>query len=342
MKREGCLIQRIADIDNLYRAFYKSKKGKESSQSVQLFDAQLYDNIQNLQQQIISGNVDVGNYTYFKIFDPKERLICAAAFPERVLHHAIMNICHPYFERNFIYDTYATRPDKGIYKALDKVLAQMKKYRYVAKLDYRKYFDSIPHQILKDKLGRLFKDKQLRSIFSQIIDSYVVTTDENCPCGLPIGNLTSQYFANFYLSELDHFIKENLRISFYVRYMDDMLIMGNNRDELKEQLEAIKQFSSRLRLTLKPIVLNKTELGISFLGYKIYPHRILLNSTSKKRFERKLIIYEEQFQKGIWDECTYQQHLIPLLSYVQHAYTKRMRKEALERLEPCFSATSLP
>jgi len=326
MKRKGNLIEKIADCDNLYLAYYKASKGKQAKEEVLEYGQNLQAHILSLREQILSGNISIGNYYYFKIYDPKERLICAASFQERVLHHAIMNICHPYFERTLIFDTYATRIDKGIYKALGKAKKAMQNYQYVAKLDFRKYFNSISHEILKQKLAAKFKDKQLLVLFDKIIDSY----EDSSQKGIPIGNLSSQYFANFYLSKYDHFIKEKLKIKVYLRYMDDMLLFSNNKEELKQQLSVLHQQAKTLQLTLKPIVLNKTQQGISFLGYKLFPHKILLNGRSKQRFKTKFKTCENYLEENIWDEKTYQQHITPLLSFVQHAYTKRLRKEIIE------------
>ncbi|MDR2971002.1 MAG: RNA-directed DNA polymerase [Bacteroidales bacterium] len=326
MKRAGNLIEKIADCDNLYLAYYKASKGKQTKEEVLEYGRNLQVNILSLREQILSGNISVGNYHYFKIYDPKERLICAASFPERVLHHAIMNICHPYFEKTLIYDTYATRIDKGIYKALEKAKRAMNSYQYVAKLDFRKYFDSISHETLRQKLSTKFKDEQLLAIFDKIIDSY----EDSPQKGIPIGNLSSQYFANFYLSEFDHFIKEKLKIKIYVRYMDDMLLFSNKYEELKQQLILLHEQAEIIKLTLKPVVLNKTRQGISFLGYKLFPHKILLNHRSKLRFKTKFNTYQKYLEENIWDEKKYQQHITPLLSFVQQAYTKRLRKEIIE------------
>lgn len=335
MKRVGFLIEDIAEMNNLMLAFFKAAKGKSMSDDVESFRKELPQNLQELRQQILTGNLSVGKYHFFKIHDPKERQICAAAFDERVLHHAIMNICHPFFERHLIFDTYATRINKGIYKALEKAEQNMTRYAYVAKLDVRKYFDNITHDILLRKLSRLFKDKRLLNIFEKIIRSYNsginnLRNTGGRNKGIPIGNLTSQYFANYYLSQNDHFIKEQLRVPFYVRYMDDMLLMSDDKEVLKRQLQAIERNLRQIGLELKPAVLNKTTMGISFLGYKLYPHTILLNSTSKQRFRKKLITYEENLQLGEWSEKEYQRHIIPLIAFTQFAYTKRLRKEILE------------
>ncbi len=322
MKRQGFLIDKIADLDNLYNAYYKAKRGKLYKLEVIEYSKNLHTNINRLRYEILSGNVDVGNYHYFKIFDPKERVICAASFRERVLHHAIINICHEYFERTLIFDTYATRLNKGIYKALDKTKSSMPKYKYALKLDFKKYFDSISHEILKQKLATKFKDRGLLKIFSCIIDSYCVREGY----GVPIGNLTSQYFANFYLSDFDHFLKEKLRIPFYVRYMDDILIMVNDKTLLSNALETINAYSQQLDLILKFAVICQTCQGVSFLGYKLFPHKILLNSLSKKRFFFKMQLLKTDFSKGEISQSKFFEHVVPLLNFTQYAYSKRLRK----------------
>ena len=331
MKRVGYLTEQIADLNNLTLAFYKAAKGKIGNTDVKCYRRRLPESLDRLRGQILSGQVDVGKYHYFKIYDPKERMICAAAFDERVLHHALMNVCHPFFERQLIYDTYATRIGKGTYKALERASQNIVRYKYVAKLDMRKYFDSIPHDILLQKLERLFKDNNLLGIFERIIRSYhsPVSMEDN-QRGIPIGNLTSQYFANYYLSETDHFAKEQLRVPCYIRYMDDMLLMGNDKAELKAQVKALGEHVRDIGLELKPVVLNKSELGVSFLGYKLYPHRILLNRRSKQRLIRKTIKYDRLLNQDIWTEQEYRNHIVPLMAFAQHAYTKRLRTEILE------------
>jgi RNA-directed DNA polymerase len=233
MKRVGNLIEEIASYDNLYVAFCKASKSKRNKVEVLKYESNLDINIQLLQEQILSGNIDIGNYHYFTIYDPKERVICAASFPERVLHHAVMNICHPYFEKHLIYHTYATRIGKGTYAALDKAKEFVKRYSWYAKLDVRKYFDSISHDLLFQFLSRMFKDKILLEIFQKIIRSYEVS----CGIGIPIGNLSSQYFANYYLSGADHYAKEQLHIGGYVRYMDDILLFEDENHVLKEKVK---------------------------------------------------------------------------------------------------------
>lgn len=323
MKRVGNLMNQIADYDNIQSAFIKSCRGKHAKREVIEFRKNYDENISNIRKSFLSGDIQVGNYKYFKIFDPKERLICAASFRERVIHHAIMNVCHQYFERTLIYDTYATRIGKGVYKAIDKAKIAASKYQYVAKLDYRKYFDSIDHEVMKEKLARLFKDKELLKLFYKIIDSYCVAEGK----GVPIGNLTSQYFANYYLSSLDHKMKEELRVPVYLRYMDDILMMDNDRNKLKQHVSFIQYYSENdLKLQLKESIYRNSKMGVPFLGYIVKPYCLLLNGRSKKRFREKISYYSDCFEKEIISEEEYQQHLLPLLAFASYANNKSFQR----------------
>lgn len=326
MKRQGHLIESIAAMDNLELAYYKARKGKADKASVYAFGKNLQDNLCVLQTQILSGEVEAGGYHYFTIYDPKKRQICAAPFAQRVLHHALMNVCHPYFEKAQTADSFASRIGKGTYAALDKAKAYNHRYKWFLKLDVRKYFDSIHHDVLRQQLCRIFKDGQLLRIFDQIIDSYSVAPAR----GVPIGNLTSQYFANHYLSSADHFVKEILRLPAYVRYMDDMVLWHDDKAVL---LEAGRQFvdfvEARLQLELKPFCLNKNTAGLPFLGYLLYPDYTRLAQRSRKRFIQKQEEYDRLLEEGLWSQKDYQRHIEPLTSFTLHADAKAFRQKVL-------------
>ena len=329
MKRAGNLMESIADLDNLYLAYYKASRGKRGKSEVVSFAHHIENNLQKLRRQLLTNDYELGHYRYFSIFDPKKRLICAASFPERVMHHAIMNVCHPCFERNLIGDTYATRIGKGTYEAIGKAMKAMSRFQYVAKLDVRKYFDNISHEVLKAKLRRMFKDKALLSLFDAIIDSYSTTEGK----GVPIGNLTSQYFANFYLSEMDHYAKEVLQIPVYLRYMDDILFFGDDKNIVKRQIEVLDGLVGDIGLEFKPPIVVKTEVGVSFLGYRLRQHRVTLNVRSRNRLRRKLATYEVVYENGIWNETEYNAHLQPLLAFAEKAYSKRLRRRLVAAIE---------
>jgi len=328
MKRTGNLINNITDLENFQLAFYKAKKGKESKKEVLQYTKHLDANLKKLQKEIVSGKLNVGNYHFFTIYDPKKREICAASFQERVLHHAIMNVCHPVFEKMQIFNSYATRKNKGTYAALQRAEVFQKKNRWFLKLDIRKYFDSIDHEILFALLQRKFKDRELLQLFKQIIGSYETKKGK----GLPIGNLTSQYFANYYLSYADRYIQQELKISSYVRYMDDMILWHNDKEKLKQSSREITKFLNEfLALDLKTKVINSNIHGLSFLGYRLYGNRSTkLNKRSKKRFIEKAKIYSEKLNKNEWTQREYQKHFLPLLSFARYADTYKLRTKMFD------------
>lgn len=322
MKRVGHLIEEISSLENLLLAFYKAKKGKEHKAEIVQYSKNLKGNLKLLQQQIETGGVEVGRYHYFKIYDPKERLICAASFSERVLHHAIMNICHDIFDKKLIHDTYATRINKGTYKALEKAKLNTKKSKYFIKFDIRKYFDSINHDIMKQILNRLFKDRQLLHIFDKIIDSYRVTPNR----GLPIGNLTSQYFANIYLGQLDNYVKHHLRIKSYVRYMDDFIVWTNSKAAVKTYGTQIADFiEAELDLQLKIFYSNKTTQGISFLSYRLFPDKILLGKKAKKRFRANVQKLMDLLENQLITQEEYALRVRAYTAFASKAYSKKYR-----------------
>jgi RNA-directed DNA polymerase len=328
-KRKGYLIEAIANPDNLRLAFWKAQRGKSRSMEVEEYRQNLDKHLLELRGEILSGQVRVGEYRYFKVYEPKERLISAATFHEKVLHHALMNICHPYFERCQINDSYASRKGKGTYAALDTSKEWTRTKKYYLKLDIRKFFESVEHGVLKEQLKRQFKDPVLLYIFDAIIDSYQATEGR----GLPIGNLTSQYFANHYLCPLDHLIKDGMQTQGYVRYMDDMVLWHDDKAVLKEKLLKITKYvETELLCKLKPIVLNVTECGLSFLGYKLFKHYMQLTQGSKRRFRKKLLYLYENYDTLQWSESECQRRALPLLAFVQHASTKGLRAKIIGQL----------
>ena len=330
MKRAGYLIDEIAAPENLRLAFWKAKKGKAGKEEVRVFCKNLDKNLISLSEDISSGSVQVGNYWYFKVYDPKERLICAADFRERVLHHALMNVCGPVFEKFQINDSYATRTGKGQFAALDRVGGWTTEGEWFCKLDVRKYFDSISHEVLYERLCGKFKDWRLLKIFRRIIDSYAVEPGR----GVPIGNLTSQYFANFYLAHLDHFVKEKLRVKKYARYMDDMILIQTSKEKLicfsKEVGGYCKQ---ELSLNLKPVCINSAGKGIPFLGFVTFPGGVRLNRNSKKRFLLKHRRYAEKLRAGEWSQKEYARRAEPLFAFTRYANSLAFRRDVMEKTE---------
>jgi hypothetical protein len=268
MNRVGSLMEMIASPDNLRQAFIKAAKGKRWKKDCLRFQLNIDYEIEWMRKGLIDGDIAIGDYHYFTIHDPKKRLICAASFRERVLHHAVMNVCESTFERLSVSDSYACRKGKGSLKAVNRALSFGTSHPWFLKMDVRKYFDSVDHSTLINLLSNRFKDPILLGLFKRVIYSYNTVPGR----GLPIGNLTSQYFANFYLAGLDRFIKESLKRSAYVRYMDDFVVWGESSDDLATvKIQVQKYLEEILNLELKSsTALNQTWFGMDFLGYRSY------------------------------------------------------------------------
>jgi retron-type reverse transcriptase len=219
MKRSGGLFEKIIAFDNLLLAARKAQRGKRHRTSVAHFLFHLEPQILTLQEELRAGTYRMQPYHTFTIYEPKQRQICAAAFRDRVVQHALCTVLDPLFEASFIHDTYACRRGKGTHAAVRRAQQFARKFPYVLKCDVRKYYDSIDHAVLKALLRRQLKDTACLALLDHIIAHPLPGSRPGK--GLPIGNLTSQYFANLYLGELDHLVKERLRCKGYVRYMDD-------------------------------------------------------------------------------------------------------------------------
>jgi hypothetical protein len=329
MKRVNNRYHRISTYENLCLAFWKAAKGKQDRQEVIAFRKDFDANIRRLQQQVIRHKPDIGHYRFFRVFDPKQRSICAASFPERVLHHAIMNVCEPLLDAYAISDSYACRKGKGNRKALERARNYCRIFPWYLKLDVQKYFDSIDHSIVIEKLARHFKDDDLLELFGKLLDTYHTKPGK----GLPIGNLISQHLANFYLGIYDHWIKEKRRLRGYLRYMDDFILFGPNKALLKTELAETRKFLAReLALDLKEnIQLNRCIRGIPFLGYRIFPQTIRLVPRSRKRFIQKFKLYEEKWHKGEWSVNDLARHMEPLIEFTRAADSIGLRRNVIQR-----------
>lgn len=331
MRRAGHLIEAIAGADNLRRAFFKACRGKRGQAEVLRFRGHLDSELARLQEELLSGSFVWGPYHTFKIYDHKERTICAAPFRARVAQHAVMNICETVFEDYQIHDSYAYRPGKGLDAALARAHGFVCAGGWYLKLDIRKYFDSVDHAVLLDLLARKFKDKALMRLFDRLIEGYVTTFAK----GIPIGNLTSQYFANHYLAIMDHFVKEDLRFRRYVRYMDDFVLWSETKAELLDARDMIATFlKERLLLELKPVCLDTSARGMTFLGYRVFPERIGLARRSRDRFRRTAVRYTRLYDAGLWDETQLARHMEPLLSFVRRSSSRGYRLSVLEVCGP--------
>ncbi|MDM8516687.1 RNA-directed DNA polymerase [Desulfobacterales bacterium HSG16] len=329
MKRAGNLYYLITSHENLRIAFQKSARGKQEKKEVIQFRKNFDRNIEKLRSQLLKGEPDIGHYHFFVVRDPKVRTVCAASFPERVLHHGIMNVCEPFLDSYSIYDSYACRKGKGNRKALARAQKFVRQSSWYLKLDISKYFNSIDHTIMMQLLARRFKDKDLLMLFQKIIDTHHIRPGK----GVPIGNLISQHLANFYLGCMDHWIKEERRIKAYLRYMDDFILFSKEKSILKKELKEIEKYlKNNLDLTLKnDIQLNQCYLGVPFLGFRVFPCHIRLLPRSKKRFSKKLREYERYYCEGIWTERELARHVEPLIDFTRAADSLRFRRMVIKK-----------
>lgn len=313
------MIEKIAELDNLHEAFLRAARGKRGKAAVMRFADRIGENLDEMRRSLLSGKVECGGYHFFTIYDPKQRVICAAQFRDRVLFHAIMRVCHSIFDDYQIYDSYASRPGKGTYKALERAQHYCRCYRWFAKLDMKKYFDSIDHNVMMHQLAGLIKDHVLLDYFSRLLASYEVSAGK----GVPIGNLTSQYFANHYLSPADHYAKEILKVKGFVRYMDDVLFFDNDKELLKRQVALyIRCVERELLLAVHPSVLNRTAMGVPFLGYVAFGDNLRLNGRSMRRLRHKMLILNMMLQNDEIDDRIYAVHATSLLSFASKAECK--------------------
>ena len=281
MKRADNLFDQITDLENLKSAYLKALKGKRYTPAALIYGNKVDENLFSLKIRLENEIYNHGKYRQFKIYDPKERVITAVSFEDRIIHHAIMLILEPVFEKQFVFHTYACRKGKGTHKAVEYVSKKAKQCEYFLKLDVRKYFDNVNHTVLKTKLRRIIKDEKCLKLLFSIIDSYGEGDKQ-----LPIGNLTSQFFANFYLSAMDHLVLEKLKPQGYVRYMDDVIIFDNSKNSLLEMYRTLNTYvATELQLTFKQPVINKCVNGIPFLGFFIRRNSISILS---KNWNRKL------------------------------------------------------
>lgn len=320
MKRYGRLWPDVVAFDNLLLAYRKARKGKRQRDEVARFSLNLEHELLGLQKVLSDGNYQPGDYRHFTIYERKPRLISAAPFRDRVVHHALMNVVEPLLDKSFIFDSYACRKDKGVHAAVDRYQSWARRYTYTLKLDVASYFPSIDRRILKQQIRSKIKDAYVLALFEQIIDHAAVSTPQypsyfpgdnlltpqQRPTGLPIGNLTSQVLANLYLNGLDHFVKEKLRAPAYLRYVDDILLLGDSRSQLWEWQSEIAGYLEQLRLRLHPRKINlfRTSCGVDVFGYRVFPGFRLLRNDNGHRFHRKLRGFARAYHSGSldWDE----------------------------------------
>ncbi len=332
MKRTGHLFDEVCSFESLRTSALRAAKAKRSKTPVALFLQDLEHEVIELEKELLEKSYQPRPYRTFRIYEPKERMICAAEFRDRVVHHAVCSVLEPIFEQTLIHDTYACRRNKGPLQAVKRARAFCRRYNYFLKLDVHKYFDSVDHGVLKDQLRRKVKDPDLIRLLDVFIDHPVPWTEPGK--GIPIGNLTSQHFANFYLSGLDHFIKEVLRIEGYVRYMDDLVLWADEKDTLWDAATRIETYlKERLYLEIKSgsLYVAPIQQGLPFLGFRIFPAVIRIARPGWRRFRRKVQFRGRALAAGEIDGETWTRSMSSLVGFMRQADTRNLRASFFDR-----------
>jgi len=347
MKTHQNLYPQICSFENLLRAAKRAAAGKRFRPHVLGFFHDFEANLLQLQRELKTHAYAPGGYSTFFIYEPKKRMISAAPFRDRVVHHALINVIGPLFERRFIFDSYANRAGKGTHAAIRRLQQFMRQAKYVLKCDLRQYFPSLDHQILKREARRVIADAETLWLIDKIIDggNPQVETNWHFPGdelftplerrrGLPIGNLTSQFFANVYLDPFDHFVKENLRCRFYIRYVDDAVFLDDSPPRLRSLLPRLQNFLDgfRLKLYAEKCQIRPVEVGQRFLGQVVFPRHRLLDRANVRRFARRMRKFQDGYARRNIGLPEIRQSLMSWLGHARQANTRALRRELLLRL----------
>ena len=299
------LWSRLVSWDNLLTAYAKCRRRKRSRPEAAAFDFAWEEHLLALQADLEKGAYRPGPYRNFYVYIPKRRKISAAPFRDRVVHHALVRVLEPIYEPRFLYDSYACRRHKGTHRAIHRAQHYLRRHAYYLKTDLVKFFPNVDHGVLLDLLARRIRDERLMELVGIIVGSGAgVLADEATnelfpgddlfamlrPKGLPIGNLTSQFFANVVLDPIDHFIKEELRVPGYVRYADDLLLFGDDKRQLWNWHDGLAErlATMRMRLHADKTQLRATDIGLKFLGFVLERDGRRLQHTVLVRFNLRL------------------------------------------------------
>ena len=346
MRRVGNLWPALTSFANLLAAAEGAASGKKQRQDVAAFLMDLEPSLMLLQRELLNGSYRPGPYRTFTILDPKPRRISAAPFRDRVVHHALTNILEPIFEERFSSHSYACRAGKGTHKALTAARAGVQRFAYVLQLDVRKYFASIDHEILNRRLERAIKCKATLALSARIIAGsnpqeeviqYFPGDNLFTPFerrrGLPLGNQTSQFFANVYLDGLDRLIDEKLRPPIWARYVDDVVLFAGDKRQLRWMREAIEEELSASRLTLHPgkSRIHRCPDGITFLGWRLFPGRARLARDNVLRFGTRMKRLQRDFAAGLIEWKQVEQSVRAWIAHAAFGNTLVLRERQLGR-----------
>jgi retron-type reverse transcriptase len=349
MRSDPYLWERLTSFLNLELAFWAAARGRRGRASVAAFEQHLESELPELRLELLEDRYQPGGYLSFYIHDPKKRLISAAPFRDRVVHHALCNVIEPLFEPRFIFDTYANRVGKGTHRALDRCTEFMRRFRYVLPMDVCQFFPSIDHALLYDVLARGIQDERVLRLCGQILASGQGVLAEEYqmvwfpgddllaaarPRGLPIGNLTSQFWANVYLNDFDHFVKRQLKCRGYLRYVDDMLLFSDDKAELHAWRQVVIGYLAGLRLTIheNSAQPRPTRTGLPFLGFQVFPDHRRLKRRKAVHARRRLKALAARYQAGQIPAEAVQASVTAWVNHAAHGDTFGLRKAVLSQI----------
>ncbi|MFQ5621142.1 MAG: reverse transcriptase domain-containing protein [Candidatus Nanoarchaeia archaeon] len=338
------LWKSLCSWDNLELAYQNARKHKTNNPKIRKFDTHWQYNLAVLLWELKTKTYKPKPLQTFVLRDPKTRVISVANFRDRIVHHALINMLQPIFEPQFIYDSFANRVAKGTLAALDrfdyfktKVMKSLlargdRPQGYVLKADIKQYFQTVDHEVLLDIISRQVKDANVIWLVRVILDNH----KSDVPgMGMPLGNWTSQFFANVYLNELDQFVKHELRAKYYIRYVDDFVILHRSKKVLREYEKEIKDFLPKLKIELHP---NKCKIlpisqGISFLGFRVFPHHRIPRKRNIRKAQNRLKVLMNVYQLGHIDAWAILESWQGWSGYAMHGNTYNLRKKMRRELE---------
>jgi retron-type reverse transcriptase len=342
------LYSKLCSYRNLELAFVKARKGKGNLSYVREFEKNLADNLMQLKKELETFEYKPSSLTRFVIRDPKTRVIRKSQFKDRIVHHDIVNILEPIYEERFIHDSYANRKNKGTLAAIKRLDKFKRKVSnngklvrnartnnmvkgYCLKADIKHFFNTINHDTLIKILRRNIKDNKLMWLVNLVLKNF-----HDREKGMPLGNMTSQFFANVYLNELDYFVKNKLKARYYIRYVDDFVILHKDKEVLRVYRDKIKKYFGYLKLELHP---DKSKIfsmyhGIPFLGYKVFYNYKLLRKRNINQFKRKLLKLQSKYEKKLLDHESFLNSIEGWFAYAMWADTYRLRKRIIREINP--------
>ncbi len=334
----------LCAYDNLFSAFTKARKGKTLKPYVQEFEINLEQNLLLLRAELLLHSYQPKPLETFILRDPKTRKISKSHFRDRVVHHALYRVIEPLVEKSFIYDSYANRIGKGALKAIERYEDFVRRVScnfttdvFVFKADIKKYFENVNHDLLLQILRKKITDEKVLWLIETILRNYTAGKED---VGMPLGNLTSQFFANVYLNELDQFVKHTLKVKYYIRYVDDFIIVHRSPKVLsfyKKEIDIFLQKRLALQLHPEKTMIISSHRGLEFLGMRLFAYHRLLKCKNVRKFYREREVLNTDYDKGLVNYDTIYDSLEGWLAYASHADTYKLKRTITKPFEEKFS-----